>query len=239
MVDTHCHLLRGLDDGPKTLDESVALAAELVEAGVRTVVCTPHLSRRYPTDFAVAQKRLVELEAALREAGLALELSLAAEIAPGLAVTMDNAELRRHAIGDRFVLVELEANTAASFAPVIAEQLARDGLFPVLAHPERCRAVRRDTAPLIAAREAGAVVQVVANSLGGAWGSTIARAAWGFIARGRADLVASDAHRPGRADALGLVLTRLYDRLGEDEVQRLTVETPRALLAGLTPQRPD
>lgn len=239
MIDTHCHLLRGLDDGPKSLEDSVTLARELVEAGVRTVVCTPHLSRRFPTDFVLARERLTELESALREAELDLELQLAAEIAPALAVTMDETELRRHAIGGRFVLVELEPDTAAGFAPVIVEQFAQDGLVPVLAHPERCRAVRRDTGPLLAAREAGAIVQIVANSLVGAWGGAIANAAWAFIALGRADLVASDAHRPGREDSLRHALASLYERFDEDEVDRLTVDTPQALLAGMTPPQRD
>lgn len=239
MIDTHCHLLRGLDDGPETLEESAALARELVHAGVRTVVCTPHLSRRYPTDFDLAGERLAELETALVAEELELELLLAAEISPAVAIRTENAELRRHAIGGRFVLVELEVNTAAGFALTIVEQLAGNGLVPVLAHPERCRAVRRDTTPLLAAREAGAIVQVVANSLAGAWGSTIARAAWGLLALGRADVVASDAHRPGRKDSLAGVLDGLYERLDEEEVERLTVDTPRALIAGLTPRRRD
>jgi protein-tyrosine phosphatase len=239
MIDTHCHLLHGLDDGPNTLEESVALARELVGAGVRTVVCTPHLSRRYPTDFDLAEHRLAELEAAVRTEKLELELMLAAEISPALAATTDNAELRRHAIGGRFVLVELEADTAAGFALTIVGQLAGNGLLPVLAHPERCRAVRRDTTPLLAARQSGAIVQVVANSLGGAWGSTIAQAAWGLVTLGRADVVASDAHRPGREGSLAGVLESLYERLDEEEVERLTVDTPRALVAGLNPRRRD
>jgi protein-tyrosine phosphatase len=239
MIDTHCHLLHGLDDGPTTLEESVALARELVEAGVRTVVCTPHLSRRYPTDFDLAKQRLMEIETALQAEELELEVMLAAEISPALAVRTDNAELGRHAIGGRFVLIELEVDTAAGFALTIVKQLAGNGLIPVLAHPERCRAVRRDTTPLLAAQEAGAIVQVVANSLGGAWGGTIARAAWGLLTLGRADVVASDAHHPGREGSLAGVLDDLYERLEDEEVERLTVETPRALVAGLTPQRRD
>jgi protein-tyrosine phosphatase len=237
MIDTHCHLLQGLDDGPETLEESVALARELIEAGVRTVVCTPHLSRRYHTDFDLAERRLAELETAVQAHDLKLELLLAAEISPALAVVTDHVELHRHAIGGRFVLVELEPDTAAGFALTIVEQLAGKGLVPVLAHPERSRAVRRDTTALVAAREAGAVVQVVANSLGGAWGNTIARAAWGLLALGHVDVLASDAHRPGQDGSLAGVLDDLYERLDKDEVERLTVDTPEALLAGLSPPR--
>jgi protein-tyrosine phosphatase len=167
--------------------------------------------------------------------GLDLELRLAAEIAPAVAVKLDSSELRSHAIGERFVLIELEPDTAAGFGSMMVEELAPDGLVPVLAHPERCRALQRDLAPLVAAREAGAIVQVVANSLGGAWGSTIAHAAWNLVALGRSDVVASDAHRAGRKRSLSQVLARLYDRVGEEEADRLLVDRPRALVAGVLP----
>ena len=66
VIDTHCHLLPGLDDGPATAADAVALAERLAADGVETVVCTPHFSRRYPTDHAEAGERLQELRGLLR-----------------------------------------------------------------------------------------------------------------------------------------------------------------------------
>ena len=93
MIDTHCHLLPGLDDGTRSPSEAIALAAELRDAGVRTVLCTPHLSRRFPTDLAVARERLAALVAELEASGIALELRLAAELSPNFAVM--TGKLRR------------------------------------------------------------------------------------------------------------------------------------------------
>jgi protein-tyrosine phosphatase len=113
----------------------------------------------------------------------------------------------------------------------IAELLGGVGLIPVLAHPERCRAVRRDVVALTDAQAKGALVQVVSTSLRGVWGSEIERAAWLLVASGRADMIASDAHRATDADdALRGVLDTIQHRLGMDERRRLTVDRPGELL---------
>src|SRR5256886_17422974 len=78
VIDTHCHLLHSLDDGPKTARDSVELARQLATVGVRAVVCTPHFSRRYRTELRPALLRMTELERLLLEASISLSLSLAA-----------------------------------------------------------------------------------------------------------------------------------------------------------------
>jgi protein-tyrosine phosphatase len=232
MIDTHCHLLPELDDGTRSLDEAVALAAELAEAGIVTVVCTPHRSRRFPTDMEIARKRLTELRDALRVSGIDLALQLAAELSPAYALSLDPAALRESAMGHRYALVELEPATPASAVPALFAHLAAAGLLPIFAHPERSRAVARDAGTLIAARERGALVQVVATSLSGAWGRSVAQTALGLVTSGRADLLATDAHRPGHTSRhLGDVLERLLGRIGPDAVRQLTTDAPLAVLA--------
>jgi protein-tyrosine phosphatase len=233
MIDTHCHLLPGLDDGTRSLDEAVTLAGELVDAGVVTVVCTPHRSRRFPTDMATARERLTELRSALRASGIDLVLHLSAELSPAFALSLERAALHESAIGRRYALVELEPATPASAVPTLLAHLAEAQLLPIFAHPERCRAVARDSTALLAAQDAGAIVQVVATSLSGAWGRSVAQTAIGLVTSGRADLIATDAHRPGHTSRrLEDVLNRLTQRIGQEEVRRLTTEGPRALLAG-------
>jgi protein-tyrosine phosphatase len=236
VIDTHCHLLPELDDGPRSLDEAIELARELEAAGVTAAVCTPHFTRRYPTDHQAAQDRLEQLREALRGAALRLELTLAAEVGPNAALEAGDDTLRVRAIAGRFLLVELVPDTPGGFPSLCAERLEPLGLTPVFAHPERCRAIQRDPSVLADARERGAAVQVVAPSLAGAWGSTVARAAWSFVAAGRADLVASDAHRPGSTrGALRPVLESLRERIGRAETARLTEDGPARLCAGERP----
>ncbi len=233
MIDTHCHLLPGVDDGTRSSSEAVALAGELRDAGVTTVVCTPHYSRRFPTDFAVARERLGELEQALSAAEIALELRLAAELSPAFALSLDPAALGQVTIGPRYVLVELEPATPAIAVQTIFEHLEAHDFLPVFAHPERCRSVVQDLSTLVAARDAGALVQVVATSVAGSWGRSVERAALGLLEAGRVDLLGSDSHRPGRTSRrLRDVLQLLGRRWGQDAVRRLTVDAPRALLDG-------
>lgn len=234
MIDTHCHLLPELDDGPRDLAESVELARELRDAGVTAVVCTPHLNRRFPTGFDAAEHQLERLREALKPAGIDLELALAAELGPNAAIEQEADELRRRAIARRFLLVELEPATPATFLGLCADRLDELSLVPVFAHPERCRAIQRDASALAAARARGGIVQVVATSLAGAWGGTVGRAAWSFVASGRADIVASDAHRPGR-QRLRRVLATLAERIGDDSTAQLTDSAPRRLWDGARP----
>lgn len=231
MIDTHCHLLPSLDDGPPNDAEALALADELVKAGVTTIVCTPHFNRRYPTDHAAARKQLVRLRRLLPESGLDVRLELAAEVGPAAALDSVDEELLPRAIGGRSLLVELEPSTPAAVILLLCDRVAEIGLTPVLAHPERCRAVQRDSGALTAARDRGALVQVVASSLAGSWGRTIARTAWALVASGRADLVGSDAHRAGSQRPLARVLHELEERLGPAEAGRLLVDTPRSIVA--------
>lgn len=234
MIDTHCHLLPELDDGPRDLAEALELARELRDAGVTAVVCTPHLNRRFPIDFEAAETQLARLHDALKPGGIELELMLASELGPNAAVEQGADELRRRAIAERFLLVELEPSTPATFLGLCAERLDELSLVPVFAHPERCRAIQRDASALAEARARGGIVQVVATSLAGAWGRTVGRAAWSFVASGRADLVASDAHRPGRR-RLAQVLATLAERIGAEATERLSETAPRRIWNGEWP----
>jgi protein-tyrosine phosphatase len=234
VIDTHCHLLPELDDGPRDLVEALELARELRDAGVSAVVCTPHLNRRFPTDFETAKRQLERLRDALEPAAIDLELALASELGPNAALEHQAEELRRRAIAGRFLLVELEPATPATFLGLCADRLDELGLVPVFAHPERCRAIQRDASALAEARARGGIVQVVATSLAGAWGGTVGRVAWSFVASGRADLVASDAHRPGR-QRLARVLAGLGERIGAEATGRLTEAGPGRIWNGERP----
>lgn len=231
MIDTHCHLLPDLDDGPRGAEDAVALGHGLVEAGVRIVLCTPHFSRRFPTDHDEARRRLVELTELFARRGLVLRCVLAAEVSSAAAVEAPLAALSRRRIGRRHLLVELEPDTAAGIVPVVQERLAGAGLIPVFAHPERCRAVREQPQILDRAREGGALVQVVAPSLAGRWGHAAVTAGWQLLESQRADLLASDCHRARHAgEALREVLEEVALRLGEAMTAELTETNPRRLL---------
>lgn len=232
MIDTHCHLLHSLDDGPKTEQESVELALQLARAGVRAVICTPHFSRRFRTELRPALARITQLERLLLEAPIALSLTLAAEVSPAFAVSEPMDELLSRTMGGRFLLVELEPDTPAAFLETAVERLAGERLSPVFAHPERCRSVREQPRLLDEARTAGALVQVVAPSLTGRWGKHVGVAGWKLLDAGVIDLLGSDSHRPAETRThLEVAAAEIEARYGAEVLAELTERVPLRLLS--------
>jgi protein-tyrosine phosphatase len=231
MIDTHCHLLYGLDDGPGSLDGSLALARRLLEDGVSRVLCTPHYSRAFPTRHSDAAGRVAALREALDESSVGLKVELAAEIAPPFAVSAPLEELQTRAVAGRYLVVEVIPDSPGGFFDAVADRLESVGLVPIFAHPERCRAVQRHPTLMETARERGALVQVVAPSLIRRWGRSVASAAWGLLGAGWVDLIGSDAHGVRRrgvhlAEAVELV----EKRFGADAARELVRRNPARVL---------
>jgi protein-tyrosine phosphatase len=232
VIDTHCHLLHSLDDGPKTEADSIELARQLATAGVRAVICTPHFSRRFRTELRPALQRITRLERLLLEAPIALSLTLAAEVSPAFAVSEPMDELLPRTMGSRFLLVELEPDTPAAFLETAVERLASERLSPVFAHPERCRSVREQPRLLEEARAAGALVQVVAPSLTGRWGRDVGIAGWKLLDAGVVDLLGSDSHRPAEEKThLEVAAAEVETRYGREVLAELTEREPLRLLS--------
>jgi protein-tyrosine phosphatase len=236
VIDTHCHLVPGIDDGPRTTEEAIALARSLVADGIERVVCTPHFSSFFPTEHDDAARRLGDLRGELEELGLGA--TLAAEVSPGHAVSEPLTDLQARSIGGRYLVVEALHDTPATFFEALFPRLESVDLLPVVAHPERCRALQRGTALVDWIRRQGGVLQVVAPSLLGRFGTESAETAWKLVDTGRAGLLASDAHGTRRRsvrlrEATDLVRRRLGDSFAAD----LTEHQPALLLAGEAPDR--
>jgi protein-tyrosine phosphatase len=234
VIDTHCHLLPGLDDGPRTTEESLDLARSLVRDGIDRVLCTPHYSPQFETSHEEAAERLRELRPELEPLGLTA--TLAAEVSPGHAVSAPLEELRARAIAGRFLLVEVLRDTPAAFFESAFARLEGISLSPVFGHPERCRAVQRSAGLADRILRRGGVLQVVAPSLIGRFGEDAGAAAWRLVDTGRAGIVASDAHGTRRRSVhLGDAARLVAERLGEAAADELTEHAPARLLAGDLP----
>jgi len=230
MIDTHCHLLPALDDGPRDSAAAVHLGRQLARAGITTVICTPHFSRRYPTDVQLARTRLIELLSAFHEADVPLRLQLAAEVSPARLASSPGEELAARSIGG-FVLVELEPGTPSAFVETAVDRLSRHGLRPIFAHPERSTSIRAQPRLLDEARAEGALIQIVASSLTRRFGARTEAAGWRLLEAGSIDLLASDAHRARREGTHFEHATKAVDeRLGREVLDRLTRHNPALIL---------
>jgi protein-tyrosine phosphatase len=202
VIDLHCHILPGIDDGPATEQEALTLARVAVAAGTLAIVATPHVSWSYPENTAVAiAGAITSLEQALAREQIPLQLIPGAEIAMTRAVDLADEELtalRLSGPAGTHLLVECPLSpTATGFAAVL-DQLRGRGHEIILAHPERCPAFQRDPSAYERLIEQGMLGQVTAGSLTGRFGRTVQKYAHQLIRSGLAHDVASDAHSAER-----------------------------------------
>ena len=195
MIDLHCHVLPGIDDGPSTIEDSVALARAAVAAGTRTIVATPHVSWEYPNDARTIARLTDELNTRFVADGLDLEIRPGAEVAMTRAVDMKPDEL--HALrlgGGSWLLVECPFTPTATGFDTLLLDLQRQGHRILLAHPERCPAFQRDPAMLSSLVRSGMLTSITAGALVGRFGAPVRSFTRDLAREGLVHNVASDAH---------------------------------------------
>lgn len=232
MIDLHSHILPGLDDGARDLEESLEMARCMAQDGVRIVAGTPHVRDDYPTPPEAIEQALARVREAVSAAGIALDVRGGAEISLARLGRLDPGELERYGLGGnpRLVLVEYPYHGSPLSLASECAQLRQRGIVPVVAHPERNRDVQERPEDLRGAVGAGAVVQLTAASIDGRLGRAAASCARRLLELELAHLIASDAHAPGVREA---GLSHAASAVGRPELGRwLTESVPAALLAG-------
>jgi protein-tyrosine phosphatase len=240
MVDLHAHVLAGIDDGPATEREALAVARAAAAAGTRVLVATPHVNARFDPSPGEVAERANALAALLAAENVALEIATGAEIAHQRLDDLDDDRLRRHSLGGGgVVLLECDPPASRDIESDVASLRAR-GFGVLLAHAERCRIFRQDPGAIGRLVEGGAHVSVTAASFEGAFGEPARRFAFALLETGLVHDIASDAHdvraRPPDLRA-GVRAIRRRLRGTEPWIRRLTDDGPAALLAG-TPLPP-
>ena len=198
MIDLHCHILPGLDDGPATEEESLALARAAVAAGTRTIVATPHVSWDYPSNTAaVIADGVARLRLALGEAGIPLQVETGAEVAMTRAAELPEEELlalRLGGPGGTHLLVECPLSPTITGFDRLLSLLRSRGHEILLAHPERCPAFQRDPAAYERLIADGMLGQVTAGALVGRFGKLVQQFGDRLVRDGLAQVIASDGH---------------------------------------------
>ena len=224
MIDLHSHLLPGVDDGSRSVAQSVGVLRELASEGLTDICLTPHLSASRaetgvpPTHDAAFAALLAEAPPEVR-LHRGAELMLDRPLGPGAAanrgITLG---------GTRYLLVEFPRIVPAGTVAVALRQVVACGLIPLLAHPERYNSCSAAAAQ--AWQTAGAVLQVDANTLLSP--SARGERARQLLAAGLAAVLAADNH--GDRRSLAAVRDELVEQGGERQADLLLVENPRAIL---------
>jgi protein-tyrosine phosphatase len=231
VIDLHCHVLAGIDDGPNEIEASVALGRVAEASGIDTIVATPHVSWRYGNDSATIGRLVEQTNDAFAAAGLMLTVLPGAEIAITRARDLGREELSALALGGGpWLLLECPFTPILVGVESLVFALQEQGHRIVLAHPERCPGFQRDPSMLDSLVAGGALTSITAGSLVGRFGQSVRRFALELIEAELVHNVASDAHdathrRPGIADEL--------ERAGLAPLgQWLTEQVPGAILSG-------
>ena len=238
MIDLHCHLLPGLDDGATTIEDSVAMAEVAVRAGTRVVVATPHVSFDYPNDAPRIRTAAQVLNARLHAMEIALDVRVGAEIALARLLDLDTDTIASLTLdGTRWLLVEPPFTVVVAGIDTFLEQIQGLGYQILIAHPERCPAFHRDRSLLERVVDAGALTSITAASITGGFGTVVQRFAIDLLRTGLVHNVASDAHDLAKRPPI------LSDALISSEVAPLAIwlteSVPEAILNGrVVPPRP-
>lgn len=233
MIDLHCHLLPGVDDGSRSVAQSVRVLTSMAARGVTAVVLTPHLdaSRVLEGPPPAHDEAFAALSA---EAPPGIRLYRGAEIMLDRGLTPRTVATRRVTLaGSRYVLVEFTRLVSATAATAALGQVVATGLVPLLAHPERYQICSPSMVEQW--RSLGVLMQVDANTLLAASGRGVRARA--LLAAGLADVLAADNH--GDRRSLVEPHQRLVEAGGADVATLLMVSNPAAIVADREPVRVD
>jgi len=196
MVDLHCHLLPLVDDGPASVEQALSLAEQAANEGITRIIATPHLFHpQFETTDVDVRLTVAELNVLLKQRNIPITVypghevrltgELIEEVKTGVALSLADS---------RYLLVEFPSTGIPSYARQVFAELISDGYIPVIAHPEKNKAIIQNPTLLFDLVSNGAISQVTCASLIGKYGKDVQRFAVALLENGLSHLVASDAH---------------------------------------------
>lgn len=234
MIDTHCHILPWVDDGPSEITQSVEMAKIAAEDGITHIVATPHVNKVYSNRPDAAQRfaaALYRLNFRLEAEGIPIKVLVGAEIADSCARTMALSGLELN--NTKYLLVEFPHTHLPADAQDLLFNLALKGYKTIIAHPERNPSVIENPKRLLKLRKSGALVQVTASSLTNKRNSDVWRCARHLVKNGAVEIIASDAHNADqRKPVLSEAVAVASKLVGEKEARRMVLENPFEILMG-------
>jgi len=237
MIDIHCHLLPGIDDGPNILEESLQLCRIAAEDGISHAIVTPHIHPgRWNNTRAIIQPRLQELKICLLEEDIPLQLGFAGEVRLSdqlmLQLDMEEIPFYGEVNGFKIMLLEFPHSHIIPGSEKMVRWLLANNIRPLLAHPERNKQVMRDPGQLDTFVEAGCWLQLTAGSLLGKFGEQAKSTALSLLADDRVAVIASDGHNAkARPPVLREAYTFLCDLLGGERATQLVQSNPAKIVS--------
>lgn len=236
MVDLHCHILPGVDDGAETTEDALEMARLAAASGVKTVVATPHcnLPRAEEDNFDTPglRARFRDFQQAVKAAEIPLTVCPGAEIFCTPALPQLLRERRLLTLADsKYLLMEFYFDESPEFMERCFSEAAKQGLVPVIAHPERYEAVYRAPELVLRWFRQGYIIQLNKGSILGRLGRHAQTASRFLLQRGLAHAVASDAHSPHvRTPFMGELARHLEEEYAPEYARILLSRNPERIV---------
>lgn len=235
MIDIHCHILPGIDDGPATIEESIEMCRMAEKDGIRIIVASPHYSSE--TTNRIHEDRtahIKNLETALKEQNIKVILLPGADIKlfPKLADRVkEDPRLTINGTG-KYLLAEFPFDSDPDNFDVLHALLA-SGITPIITHPERHRWFLKHREAMYTLVHMGALVQITAMSLIGRFGEDARQFCNFLLKRNLVHVIATDAHSPrSRPPLLSEALKAAAFQIGEERAKPLVTTVPQAIIEG-------
>ncbi|BAP84815.1 tyrosine protein phosphatase [Paucilactobacillus hokkaidonensis JCM 18461] len=235
MIDLHCHLLPGLDDGSANMDISLRLAQEAVDNGVSFALLTPHhMNGVYTNHRKDVIERTQEFQAALKEHNIGLT------VFPGQEVRINGdllTAIKQHDIlfaddDNQYLMLEFPDDDVPAYTNDMIYQIQQQGIIPVIVHPERNTRIMKHPEIILELLKKGCLSQITASSYVGTFGDKVETFSRQLIESGQGYVFSSDAHNlPGRKYEMRQAFDKLKKEFGNELAQRFE-DNAKAIING-------
>ncbi len=244
MIDLHCHILPGVDDGPESQDESLSMARKAVEDGIYTIVATPHtLNGIYINPVKEVTSRVAALQEALSKNHIKLQLYAGADVylCPNMLERIESGDAGTINDSRKYILLELPSQIVPPGVKDEIFSLKLNGITPIISHPERNSAIQHDTDILYELIRMGALSQVTAMSITGDFGEMALQCSERLLKHRLVHIIASDAHS---SDSRPPILSQAVEAAAEimgnyEEAEHMVTEVPATILSGVIIEIPE
>lgn len=208
MIDLHCHILPGIDDGASSIQDTLNMAQQAHEDGVTHILATPHHHNRHFVNHAAAVRLLVEeTQRIITREGIDLTVFPGQEVRihPELIRHIDEGDILFADEGNRYMMLEFPTMSVPDYTDQLFYDLTHRGIIPVIVHPERNMEIKKNPNKLMEWIDLGCLTQVTAGSIAGDFGKETQELSFQMVDANLTHIIASDAHnvsgRPFRMTA--------------------------------------
>lgn len=236
MIDIHCHILPGIDDGPSELDESIEMCRMAASDGISIIVATPHYTPgQYMADSARVFEEASRLSAALEHNGIPVKILTGADVAvspevPAQLKSMEHLTLNRT---KKYFLAEFPHSHVPPGWDRFLHSMQASGVTPIITHPERNMWFMQHPEALYPVVAKGVMVQITAMSVTGEFGEEAQEVSLYLLQHNLAHIMATDAHSSTyRPPILSEAVNMVVELFGQKKADCLVMTTPAAIIEG-------